>query len=286
MKICVWRTGHEIAAMVAVALDAAMKRSQKDDKDIQTIGWADTQHFSQGYFDLYDLHIGYGILRGMDEVFRACQKANKPFIHIDKGYWKPGHYNGYYRVSLNGTQQITGLDKLKPDYERWDALGIEIDEPVNNQNEFSLICPPTVYVANFFGITDEEDWKYGIVQDFVDADEKFFVRYKGDEHPIDYKNLKRLITFNSSVGWEALRQGIPVISDPTHSIIGAYVTQFSKDGDNSFASRIHKDVNMRRDLFALMAGLQLTLEEMRSGLLWPLIQTLLSSTSDTTAAKA
>lgn len=257
MRIAVWRTSHEIADTVASSITHGL-----DESGIEYIT-APTSLLNDSVIEAHDLHIGYGILRGMDKVFDACGAAGKPWIHLDKGYWKPGHYDGYYRISLRGTQQTFGLDKLTPDYERLEKLGISILPP-KKTGGVTLVCPPTEPVYSFFN-EDRFKWSNAGLRWM---DETYRVREKWATSPIDWDECRKIITFNSSVGWEALRQGIPVISDPQHSIVGAY--QKLVDGP------LYLDIEARRRLFALMASLQLTLEEIRSGLLWPLIQQLLS----------
>lgn len=280
MKIAVWKTGHEIADTVANAIiglpmvDRCSTGTLRYDQDNRCQIFSAHVPYSRGKdnpFEWADIHIGYGILRGMDEIFKECDKVKRPWFNIDKGYWKPGHYDGYYRISLRGTQQILGLDKIKPDYERWDKLELEI-LPSIQRDSHALICPPTDYVSGFFNNRHWlELWGFDIGRDNV-------IREKGSAENIQkqFDVCSEVRTFNSSVGWEALRQGIPVVSDPQHSIVGAYQKMLDKD--------ISKDSNERRKLFAIMAGLQLRLDEIRSGLLWPLLQNLLQSTSDSTAA--
>lgn len=258
MRPCVWITGHSIAdtvgSQVRAGLDACHLYYTKD--------------LTPEIIDAHDVHIGYGILRGMDKVFRACDAASKPWFNIDRGYWKPGHYDGYYRISLRGTQQ-TKFDGLKHDYERWDRLGIDIlTDQRCDEMPYSLICPPTDYAADFFGLSQKQ-WHHEAEQYSTDC--IWFDRLKTANKPLqkDLDGANKVITFNSSVGWEALRQGIEVISDPTHSIVGAYQKKLDKP--------IHADLNARRELFALMASLELTLDEIRSGLLWPLIQNLMNT---------
>lgn len=269
MKIAVWKTGHIIADTVAEVVVQCFRTEKRGSNLVHSFGSSiadctELHHTSEivnGLPDA-DIHIGYGILRNMDKVFRECDLLGKPWFNIDKGFWKPGHYDGYYRISLNGTQQTTGLDKIKPDYERWDKLGLEVLPAKEPRPDFCLICPPTEYVQDFFGkwkveIPVERTWKYRRKDDATQLQD-------------DLNKASEIVTFNSSVGWEALRQGIPVVSDPNHSIIGAYRKMVDKD--------ISKDLDERRKLFALMSSLQLTLEEMRSGKLWPLLQKLLQFT--------
>lgn len=254
MKICIWRTGHEIADTVAFAAHAGLKNAiiipadELADKHIQ--------HF--------DLHIGYGILRGMEEVFRECERQAKPWFEIDKGYWRPGHYDGYYRVSLRGTQQTSGWPEL--DWERWENLILDT-RPLRHRMEgpplfYPLVCPPTDYVEHFFGM---KKWEWLQKTGWDEKTDWVQIRHKsaGWDLEDDMQRASRVITFNSSVGWEALRRGISVESDPKHSIVGAWQAQHGTD--------------KRRDLFATMAGLQLTLDEMRQGQLWPLMQKLLDA---------
>lgn len=260
MKIAVWKTNHAIADTVAEAIKIGIPNAICCDASSTN----QIERFAAGNSERIDGHVGYGILRGMSAVFNACDKAGKPWFNIDRAYWKPGHYDGYYRVSLHGTQQTTGLDKLEPDYARWDRLGLDCGSRAM-QGDKVLVCPPTDHVHDFFNLgerwTNNSEESYG---------GNAIVRNKGSSIDLqeDLNRSKKVYTFNSSVGWEALRQGIPVVSDPTHSIVGAYQKMLDRS--------IHDDYNERRRLFSIMAGLQLTLEEMKQGLLWPLLNRLLS----------
>lgn len=254
MKIAIWKTRHEIADMVAQAVMKGLPNA--------------TLHKTGEAIPDCDIQICYGILRGGAEIYRWSKQNNTPFINIDRGYWKPGHYDGYYRISLNGTQQTTGLDKLEPDYERWDRLGLEIlpKKIYGGQKSTAMICPPTYEVNEFYDYP---------VMPTLWPNVLTYMREKDCPTPLDddLRYFKKVITFNSSVGWEALRQGIPVISDPNHSFLGAYM--------KTVDSMSHMTIDSRRSCFAVQAGLQLTLDEIRKGLLWPLMNRLISSSAMT-----
>lgn len=259
MKIAIWKTGHEIADTVAEVVARGLSGHER----ILAITTPNRFHL----IDQYDVHIGYGILRGMADVFRLAAQVNKPWICLDRGYWKPGHYDGYYRVSLGGTQQTKAF--VEPAYERWDSFGIPIERSYPRPG-YTLVCPPTDNVKRFFNIRDE--W----LKRNVGITEKHQLRFKCDDVPIDWDwtgnqqtQIGKVTTFNSSVGWEALRRGIMVKSNSVHSIVGAYQKQLDKS--------IHDDLEARRRLFAIQAALQLTLDEIRCGKLWPLMETLLST---------
>lgn len=259
MRIAIWKTGHEIADTVAEAVYEGLKFNNC------IVSLHNTSELSEALIAAAEVHIAYGILRGCADVFRSAERCGKNYIELDRGYWKPNHYDGYYRISLNGTQQTFGLDKFKPDYERWDKLGLEILSATLRPRH-AIICPPTDHVADFFKIDMRcwDSYEAGIPENYT-------VRKKQSETPLqnDIDKCDRITTFNSSIGWEALRQGIPVISDPMHSIVGVWQKMLDK--------QIHNDIEERRKLFSLMASLQLTLEEMRQGMLWPLIKNLLKS---------
>lgn len=261
-SITVWKTGHIIADTVAGAVHASLSGSILKS----------TSEVSQRAIDETEIHICYGILRGADTVFRLAEASRKPWFNIDKGYWKPGHYDGYYRISLRGTQQTT-FHGLESDYAFIaDNVDCVFRREMCDQGRKILVCPPTEYVAKFNNI-------YWLDNSKRLSDDKSLYREKGCLRPLqsDLDQCSKVITFNSSVGWEALRQGIEVISDPAHSIVGAYQKFIDKP--------LHLDFTECRKFFAILASLQLTLSEMREGQLWPLLQKLLGSTSDMTVGK-
>jgi hypothetical protein len=266
MKIAVWSTGHSIADTIARAVESGLPNA----KLYNTIETLD-EDFS-GELPEADIHIAYGILRGTAEVFRKAGKAGKPWFNVDRGYIGANHYDGYYRISLRGTQQTLGLDQLEPDYERLDLLNIDLLPP-KLDGLTVIICPPTEYVKGFFDDIDDDKWINKAIQHVKQLGySDYKVRTKENslhdaEHD-DFPVCALSYTFNCSLGWKWLARGVQVISDPDHSIVGAY--QKTLDGTQLL------DLDSRRKLFGIQASLQLTLNEMRNGLLWPLLHKLLS----------
>lgn len=274
MKIAVWVTDHEISNKVCRAVYEGLPDARYLLTSI--VGQKDWG----SHILANDVHIAYGILRGCADVFREAERRGKPWFNIDNGYWKPGHYKGYYRVSLRGTQQTT-FKGLEPDYARFNNLGICINplqlpipqgegtgrgarEPQTRQHV--LVCPPTEAAAKFYRMTP---YCWDIMN--VGNTSNYRFRIKGCDRLLqdDLDWCDKVLTFNSSVGWEALRQGIEVQSDPNHSIVGTYQKLVDKP--------LHTDLHERHKLFAIQSSLQLTLNEMRQGKLWPLLQLLLAS---------
>jgi hypothetical protein len=235
VKIIIWKTNHEIADTVADAIK-------------EGIDGGSVRYTHQGFEDA-DVHIGYGILRGMDDIFKQARN----YIHLDRGYIHPAHYSGNYRISLNGTQQVDFWPEpsvctvpLAP----W--RGFDHTKPV-------LVCPLTEAVSEFFGV----DW-------WVDAGaERHVWRHKGDPTPLNFSDYNYVLTFNSSVGWQALAAGIPCVSDPTYSMVGSFFKNIP------LAKLSEAQYLDREKMFGCMESMQLTLQEMRDGKLWPIISSLL-----------
>lgn len=265
-KIAIWRTGHEIADTVAKAM------SSLPDSDVLHVS-----KLTHDIIQKYDYHIGYGILRGTENVFKVCEAVGKPWFNVDRGYINPGHYDGYYRVSLRGTQHtqcnLRKLRTIERENKRFDSLEVRF-EPWKGLccDKHALICPPTGYAGEFFNVNLKEWYDEVKKTIFLLGFKKAILRPKHTKKPLQ-KHLNKsgvVITYNSAVGWEALRQGIPVVSDKKISIIGTNCADITLDKLSSFQH------NHRRELFEAMASLQLTLGEMRAGKLWPLMNRLLS----------
>lgn len=243
MRISVWKTGHEIADTVAQSLAGGLNGEIRDTRDYE-------------YSELngYDAHIGYGILRGTGDIYRRCEAIRKEWLHLDRGYFEPHHFNGYYRISHKGTQaKYDPAFPITNEYE-----GELLPWRKDNKSKPVLICPPTNHVMAFFGMPGWNSRYFG--NDYV-------MRIKGDPNPINWEDYRAVITFNSSVGWEALRRGIPCISNPLHSVVGSYYDTISIDNLIEMVKS-----KPRKPLFDFMSSHQFTLDEIRKGDAWPLIK--------------
>lgn len=262
MKAFIWFTGHEIADAVARAvMDGLMPYNA-----LWGVGKADQAAQAEDrVFESADVHVGYGILRGMDQVFKRAKRAGIPWVNIDRGYFRAHHYEGYYRLSLNGTQQTIGVQSMAPNYSRLRRLSINL-EPWRgfDPSKPILYCPATQAVANFF---DHRGFK--IDQKSLDRS-GLVTRIKGDAAPLDFRDYNYVHTVNSSVGWQAIQAGIPCVSDPICSIVGARYKEIplAELGEAQYLDR--------EKLFGCMANLQLTLSEIRAGKVWETLAHLLS----------
>lgn len=266
MKIAVWKTGHPIADTVADALAEGLHGDIWPTDSIKSTAFGSLMH-------KYDAHIGYGILRGNTEIFHECQRQGLPYFEVDRGYVNPSHYEGTYRISCRGTQAIwhEGVPR-KP----WAGKL----EPWRTDGDYVLICPPTEAVCKFFGFPGIRWIEQAVLKCRLTKD-AYKIRYKENTTPIedDLAKAKAVLTFNSSVGWKALQMGIPVFSDPAHSIIGSFFKQ------KLLTQKLQDLPDNRIEIFESMMAHQFTLEEIKRGEAWSLINHYLSkSTSDMIAA--
>jgi len=256
MKIAVWKTGHQIADTVADALVDGVRNCKSQHIECYN------NLAAMGDYAWPEAYIGYGILR--HNTFEIATRYNKPYFEIDRGYFNPGHFDGYYRISYKGTQAKWHDDipqsDICPELEPW-------RKPP--EKGYVLIVPPTDAVIDFFGINYSQ-W-------LTEASKSCgyygsSIRYKDEQRPIEWDKLAGVVTFNSSIGWQALQKGIPCISNSEHSLVGSYYNQNLVDYNFESVKSIP-----REPLFKSMLAHQFTLNEMRAGKAWTLINHYLNT---------
>jgi len=224
--VVIWRTGHGISDSVSTLLANILKAEVRHVRD---------------RMNRSEINIAYGILRGSGDVFRKSGH----WFEIDKGYWGAAHYDGNYRISYRNTQgvydDVWGEKECGVKLEGWKSGGSIV-----------LICPPTEHVCRFFGI-DMITW----IKDAVGKCEgkDYVIRMKEDTWKINWDRIRGIITFNSTLGVEALRRGIPVISDEENSMIGSYYKQKCVDYTLENVTKVE-----RMPLFNCMNSHQFKLE--------------------------
>lgn len=244
--IHIWYTEHEISQRVLGAVAAGLRRAGTL---MQAMRCEGAQAVPKGS------HICYGVLRGCDAVLKASDGMEWPWYHIDNGYFRPGHFNGYYRISRGNTQAHYAPAQAA-NGERWQRLGLEMAPWQRNAWGHVLICPPTPAMGSFFGF-DTDKWLADTLAALAGSSARpLVVRHKQALQPLeeDLKGAYAVVTFNSSVAWQALLQGIPAIAD------GACIV---RSWNNFTFSDIESDLTAcdRQALFHCFANNQFTLQE-------------------------
>jgi len=191
--------------------------------------------------------IVYGILRGCGEIIRRCEKAKVDYWHIDHGYFRSGHYDGYYRITKNALAKSYDPDQ-KVLGDRWELLDLPIEPWRGNKDAPYLFCPPTPNIVSHFNLGD---WETQTVAKYSFSRDEYKVRRKGDSEPVAdaIRGSMGVVTFNSNVAVEALRLGVYAFADYGPA------KRFWEDDD-------------RLSLFQQLAYAQFTLDEMSSGFAW------------------
>lgn len=201
----------------------------------------------------------YGILRGTGEIIHQCQWVNRDFYYIDHGYFKRGHYDGFYRVTRNALQ--TAVLGPAPD-DRWRSLGEDI-RPWKRTGRSILVIPLTEPVGAFRGI-DIARWESSVVNEIsLHTDREIRVRPKPrpGEKPgrllsEDLDDCWCVVTHSSNTAIVALMNGIPVIT-------------LGESAAKPVSWRFEHIENPwwpdRAPLFHWLAYKQFTLDEMRDG---------------------
>ncbi len=225
-------------------------------------------HASELFEDHY-YPIVWGILRGCGDLMRHKAKRRKHFYHLDHGYFRPGHYDGFYRLTPDALAQ-PWIDERWPD--RWSSLGIEI-EPWRIGGRKVVVCPPTDAMAAFYGA---ESWLNDTLAVLArSTDREIVVRRKGDPTPLSdvLADAHAVVAFNSNAAVEAVIAGVPVFVAPINAAAPVGRTDFA---------RIETPIYPDREpwCWSLAYG-QWTLDELKDGVPWkhlPRFESLSAST--------
>lgn len=258
MYIC-WRTSHYINERVITDFHTGAKDGNVALKDIKQFN----QINEEGRLLP---SISYGILRGTGEIFKHCREKGLDFWEIDRGYFKPDHFKGYYRISKNNTRATYRPDCVTSD--RWDALKIPVAPMRENDKGSILLVPPTGYVAEYFGI-DADQWVAETthkLQQYCDRHVK--IRDKQSMIPldIDLAHSYCVVTYNSNVALDALLYGIKVIAPDCPDIYSWNQMGLENINDPYDFDRV--------ELFSYLACCQFTLDEFRNGTAWTMTRVL------------
>jgi hypothetical protein len=253
----IWQTDHTINQTVSKAVRDG---TQFKIKNVPGAIYRDDEWYEITSAAKQPPSIAYGILRGTADQFRKCKQAGVDWWEIDNGYFKRGHFDGYYRISKNGLQATYRDVDLPAD--RLDALRLDIRDWQRNNDGHILISPPTPAIVDFYGDA-AANWLNDTLEVLKTiTDRRIKVRYKNDGNPYplehDIKSAYCVITFNSVIALDALLLGIPAIASP-------YCVVNSWNHYNVYD--VNRDLTCidREKLFKYLSYCQFTLDEFRRG---------------------
>lgn len=221
--------------------------------------------------------ISYGILRGTSAAYATAQNNGLDWYELDNGYFRRGHFDGYYRISRNGL--TVSYDRKLADhlnFDRWRSLGFVIRDWVENRDGHFLVCPPTDAIEQFYGL-EAGQWEINTVRELSKHGRMIKVRRKdAGQVPLsdDLRGCFCVVTFNSNVALDALLEGIPAVTSefhPVHSWNGISIDNINER--NLYAAD-------RLSLFKYLSHFQYRLEELEKPKAWQIIFKLLGSSVD------
>ena len=195
----------------------------------------------------------WGILRGAGDRIKDCELHDHPYWYIDHGYFRSGHYDGYYRVVHCGLHP-TGMP-ARSNGRRWETLNLDIKPWKGVGGDHVVYLPISRYVAEFLGIDAEAFDAEQIAK--LTARTKLPVRTKTKDDgdlASALPGATLVAGFQSNALLEAARLGVPI-----------------RELGSSPAS-VLSNHSMRNGLFRWLADNQWTLEEIRSGKCWADLQ--------------
>lgn len=218
------------------------------------------------------VHIAYGILRGTADIYREAKRRGERFIFLDKGFMGASHYDGYYRIGINRFQQDYQPHAFD-DSRLIERLGELRRSGMSNEWKGSiLIIPPTEHICHFYNLGSPRIWLKETMANILDHSSRpIRVRFKTDSSPLlaDLGSAFCVVTHSSSVAWEALHYGIPVISDPacvTHNLLPLTLQNLENE------SSMQVDEKMVMSFLKFMSHYQFTLDELAAGMAKHLIE--------------
>jgi hypothetical protein len=154
----------------------------------------------------------YGILRGCGDILHQCEWIGRPWYHMDNGYFRRGHYEGYYRVTKGGLQYAR-IDKTATPH-RFEALKVPV-KPWNRGGNHIVITPLSGGMASHWlppGL-DERRWLELVVEELArHTDRPIVVKDKGTGSIEEALTGAWCLVTHSSVSViDALCRGVPVI---------------------------------------------------------------------------
>ncbi len=201
----------------------------------------------------------YGILRGCGDLIKQCEWLGRNYYHIDLGYFRRGHFEGYYRVSKNGFQYDFEEQREFPS-DRWEKLKLQI-KPWKTDGREIVICPPTVTFGRFLDI-DTRKWTESVLVEAARHTERP-VLVSTKDSPANLKDAYCLITHQSNVAVDALINGVPVLA------LGDSACWPMSWDWRHLESPYYRDG--REEWAHALAYQQFTLEEFETGEAWKLL---------------
>lgn len=200
MKIGIYARDHQVAAV-------AMKHGFE--LQGQRALFRSLPDYGHGCIEDFDLVVIVGLRGKGADALRDYQERDVPVLVIDYGYLNRAtaeDSDGYWQVGLGGLNQIPQFECPS---DRFEALGIPILEPVKGDGPVILCGQVIGDAAHPFDTAEKlEAWVETVEHDEYRA----HPATGGESEPLGdvLARARKIVTWNSNVGHDALLAGVPV----------------------------------------------------------------------------
>jgi hypothetical protein len=250
-KVYVYRTKHFISKTICEAFAAGVPNSQLVPPVALLDGEAAT----------------YGILRGSHEIINECFEQGRTLYYLDLGYigrsnHQNGKFDGLYRVTRNA-YQCNGFGSYPSD--RFTELGVEL-KPWKRKGKHIVVCPMSYNFSIHRGL-DHKKWLKDTVAEIAKfTDKEIIIKPKSSDMTLDEALLDAhiIIGYDTNAMVDAVIAGVPAINLGPSAVSPVALQDLSR-----IESPIYPD---RRQWAYNLTYNQWSLDEMRSGLCWQMLQ--------------
>mgnify|MGYP001301852369 CR=1 FL=1 len=235
-----------------------------------------------------------GILRGTERLMKEAEKREINYYYFDHAYFyradahktHPVLNERFYRIVVNG-QQLNTMSKLNdddykriPKYQKKLAIDLDIRNPdkddrvkvAMSNDGYILICPPSAYVCNFYGIKSAAAWLKDKTQEIIKhTDRQIIVREKTSNADLNdqIRGAWAVVTCQSTVAIKAIMSGVPSFCDEMSSALPLSLSDISMI-ENPRRPSIKEIENYKNNLLAN----QFTMTEISKGLVYDIVRRL------------
>ena len=188
-------------------------------------------------------------------------------INIEKSY--AGHLNinddDYKRIAKY--QKKLAIDPNIRDPEKDDRVKVAM-----SNDGYILICPPSAYVCNFYGIKSAASWLKEKTEEIIKhTDRHIIVREKSSNADLNdqIQGAWAVVTCQSTVAIKAIMKGVPSFCDEMSSALPLSLTDISMIENPKIPSE-REIINYKNNLIAN----QFTMTEISKGLVYDIVRRL------------
>lgn len=203
-------------------------------------------------------------------VLAAAQRLGRTWYYGDHAYFKRGRY---YRITRNAVQYVptpAALAASTPD--RYRACYAPEIQPWRADGDCVVICPNADQYMAHHGL-NAHDWTLDVVRQVAAATTRnIIVRWKAQAktRPLfhDLHTAWAVVVFSSNAAVEALATGVPVfVLAPWASTAAMGSNDLTRIDDPVYPAD-----DLRRHFLWALAEHQWTVDEIRDGLAWKVLQ--------------